>query len=92
LRVEPAANPVQSSSAICHEGHPPFAAFASGLLAYKHTPDDLRNDRELQREFPPRRLKGLADGWLNWRSPETLARDRRMLALGAAADARLLGA
>jgi hypothetical protein len=68
--------------------HPPFATFASGLLAYEHTPDELRNDRELRREFPPRKLKGLCDGRLDWRSPERLAFDRHLAALVAAQEAR----
>ena len=53
----------------------------------EHTPDYLRNDRALLQEFPPRPLEGLCDGWLNWRRVPK-ARDRRMLALGADADAR----
>jgi hypothetical protein len=71
-----------------YERHPSFAAFASGLMAYEHTPDHLRNDRALRQEFPPRRLKGLCDGWLSWRSPERLALHRRMKRLCAAAEAR----
>jgi hypothetical protein len=71
-----------------YERHPPFAAFASGLMAYKHTPGHLRNDRALRQEFPPRKLKGLCDGWLAWRSPERLALARRMKRLCAAAEAR----
>ena len=60
--------------------HPPFADFTSGLLAYEHTPDRIRNDRALQCEFPPRPLEGLCDGNLYWRTPASLARDRYMLA------------
>jgi hypothetical protein len=67
--------------------HPPFADFTSGLLAYEHTPDRIRNDRALQREFPPRPLEGLCDGWLNWRTPATIAQDRDMLAKIAAWEA-----
>jgi len=43
----------------------------------------LRSDRELQQESLPRWLKGLCDGWLAWRSPETLALDRQMQKLAA---------
>jgi hypothetical protein len=60
--------------------HPSFSAYASGMMAYEHTPLQIRIDRELQRDFPPRPLDGLCDGFLNWRSPETLARDRKMQA------------
>jgi hypothetical protein len=69
--------------------HPRFNDYASGLMAYRHTPADLRNDRELRQEFPPRRLKGLCDGRLDWRNPERLASERHVAALGAAYDARM---
>jgi hypothetical protein len=69
--------------------HPPFATFASGLLAYGHTPDELRNDSSLRQEFPPRPLEGLCDGNLNWRTPETIAQDREMLARIAAYEAAM---
>ena len=55
-----------------YDQHPPFAAFSAGLLAYKHTPDYLRNDRELRCEFAPRKLKGICGGKLYWRSPATM--------------------
>ena len=42
-----------------YELHPPFAVFVSGLLAYEHAPDEIRNDRSLLQEFPPRRARGL---------------------------------
>ena len=57
--------------------HPTFRRFCSGLLAYEHTPDRLRDDRELRREFPPRPLKGLCDGELYWRSDATIVWDRQ---------------
>ena len=72
-----------------YEGHPRFAAFCAGLLAYEHTPIEVRSDRELQLDFPPRPLDGLCDGQLHWRSPETLAQDRDMLARCAAYEAAL---
>jgi hypothetical protein len=68
--------------------HPSFSPYASGMLAYEHAPLEIRCDQELQQAYPPRQLAGLCDGHLNWRSPETLALDRRMQALVAAADAR----
>ena len=70
------------------EGHPPFAAYVSGLMAYKHTPDRIRMDRSLQQEYPPRKLKGLCGGRLYWRSPEMLAFDRKLKALTVAYNAR----
>jgi hypothetical protein len=57
-------------------------------MAYAHTPDYLRNDPEMAQEFPPRPLAGLADGWLTWRSPVTLAQDRDMQARWATAGER----
>jgi hypothetical protein len=59
-----------------HPEHPSFTAFARGLMAYRHTPIKIRNNRELLWQFPPVRLKGMCDGRLDWRSPETLAEDR----------------
>ena len=44
-------------------------------------PSRDEREAELRREFPPRWLKGLCDGLLYWRSPETVARDRKMQAL-----------
>lgn len=69
--------------------HPRLGAFASGLMAYPSTPIELRNDRELLREFPPRELAGLCDGRLYWRSPETIARDREHQARCDAYNARM---
>jgi hypothetical protein len=70
-----------------YQGTRDFAVFASGLLAYKHSPDHLRHDRALLQEFPPRRLKGLCGGHLHWRSPATIAWDRQYQARCAAYDA-----
>src|SRR5262245_1121389 len=68
--------------------HPRFAAFASGVMACRRAPARLRDDPELLRAFPARRLKGLRDDWLAWCSPETWALDRRARALQAAWDAQ----
>jgi hypothetical protein len=68
--------------------HPRFDVYASGLLAYKHAPNRFRSDRELRREFPPRRLKGLCDGRLDWRNPKRIAIDREHQARCAALEAR----
>lgn len=64
--------------------HPSFAPFVSGLLFDKHTPIELRKDRELLQQFPPRKLEGMCRGWLTWRSPEALALDRRLRRMAAA--------
>jgi hypothetical protein len=57
--------------------HPPFNVYCSGLTAYEYTPDELRDNVELRREFPPHPLVGLCDGQLHWRRPETIAFDRQ---------------
>lgn len=58
--------------------HPSFRTFVRGLMAYEHTPIELRTDPWLQQLFPPCPLEGMCDGWLTWRSPETLAQHRRL--------------
>jgi hypothetical protein len=57
--------------------HPRFYRFCSGLMAYESTPDHIRNDSGLRREFPPRELAGLCDGWLVWRSKAAIDFDRQ---------------
>jgi hypothetical protein len=69
--------------------HPLFCDYASGLLACDYAPDEIRNDRSLQKEFPPLPLAGLCDESLHWRSPEKLAFDRQMAARKAAYEARM---
>jgi hypothetical protein len=59
-----------------YDGHPRFSTFASGLLAYKHTPIEVRTDPHLLAKFPPLPLTGLTDGDLYWRSPERITEDR----------------
>jgi len=71
-----------------YDAHPDFRSYCSGLMHYRATPDKLRNDRELQREFPPKELVGLCDGALFWRSFEQIARDRENLARTAVMEAR----
>ena len=58
------------------EAHPFLDQYAAGLMAYRHTPRKLRNDPELQKEFPAAALPGLCDGWLSWRDRETIASHR----------------
>jgi hypothetical protein len=60
-----------------YDEHPRFDHYVCGLMAYRHTPDRIRNDRDLQREFPPSPLTGLTDGKLYWRSPEQIMEDRQ---------------
>jgi hypothetical protein len=59
-----------------YEGHPSFVTFARGLMAYEHTPIEIRRDRELNAEFPPMALKGLCDGRMIWRNDGKIAEDR----------------
>ena len=58
--------------------HPPFDAYCSGVLCYEYAPRKLRSDAELRKEFPPRPLEGLCGGWMEWRSPKTIAEHRRV--------------
>jgi len=71
-----------------YDGHPRFSTFASGLLAYQHTPIEVRTDPQLLREYPPLPLAGLTDGNLYWRSPERIAEDRQRSAWVYEMDAR----
>jgi hypothetical protein len=67
---------------------PAFHTYASGLMAYEATPDDIRTDPELLEEFPAHPLEDLWDGQLCWRSPETITQDRQMRTMIAAHEAR----
>ena len=49
--------------------HPSFDDYARGVMASEFTLDNIRNDEELQRRFPPRPLKGLGPG-LHWYPPK----------------------
>jgi hypothetical protein len=75
-----------------YERHPHFDVFASGLMAYEHTPLEIRCDRELQRQFPPRPLAGLCDGQMVWRTDEQIAWARDMLRRAAESDAEFAAA
>ena len=72
-----------------YDGHPNLGVFARGLMAYEHTPNEIRNDRSLLKELPPRELAGLCDGELHWRSPAAIAWDRQYQARCAAHEAAL---
>ena len=66
-------------------GHPRFHDFACGMMAHTSAPEHVRNDLELQVEFPARELPGL-DGRMLWFG-ERLSPAERLQALG---DKRLL--
>jgi hypothetical protein len=68
--------------------HPCFPRYVSGLLAHARVPDAIRNDPDLQHEFPAYPLEGLGDD-LAWRSPKMLADYRRMQAMAADYDRRM---
>lgn len=44
------------------EGHPDFQTFARGAMASPWTPEQIRNETELLRRYPPEPLKGLGRG------------------------------
>lgn len=69
--------------------HPRIARFASGLMAYPHTPIEILANDALRQEFPPRPLDGICDEWLTWRSPETIAFTRDMTVRGLISEARM---
>jgi hypothetical protein len=48
--------------------HPTFETYARGVMASDATLDDIKNNQELRRRFPPRRLLGLGPG-LCWKPP-----------------------
>jgi hypothetical protein len=43
----------------CDEAHAPFKEFCCGMMADRSTPARLRNNPDLQREFPPKPAAGL---------------------------------
>jgi len=51
--------------------------YACGVMAYEHAPNYnyLRNDPELQQEFPRKPLADI-DAGLCWKSPELIAQHR----------------
>lgn len=55
-------------------GHPPFATFCAGAIAHPRAPAHVRDDLELQVEFPAKTLPGLG-GSLVWFG-ESLPADR----------------
>jgi hypothetical protein len=61
-------------------GHPRFHTFGCGVMAHSSVPEHVRDDIELQEEFPARELPGL-DGRLLWFG-ESLQPGERLLALG----------
>jgi hypothetical protein len=69
------------------KSHPSLEAFARGLMASEHTPDFVKNDEALRKQYPPRPLAGLGPA-LIWEPPaihaETMASYRRSMARTAA--------
>jgi hypothetical protein len=53
--------------------HPSFSVYASGVMAYVHTPLMIRGNKQLRAAFLPRPLAGI-DMELRWRRPEEIAR------------------
>ena len=71
-----------------YDEHPRFDHYARGLMAYRHTPIEVRTDPHLLAKFPPLPLVGLTDGDLYWRSPERIMEDRQYSAWVYELDAR----
>ena len=71
-----------------YELHPRLPAFASGLLACEYAPIEIRSDYGLQQKYPPRPLDGMSNEFV-WCSPATLAQDRKLRAMIAAAGISL---
>jgi hypothetical protein len=51
------------------KGHPRFPEYARGVMASPFTPDFIRNNPQLLREYPPTPLPGLGGG-LIWGKPK----------------------
>jgi hypothetical protein len=58
--------------------HPEFRPYCRGLMAYSGTPQELRTDSRLRKEFPPMKLDGLANTDLCWRTAQELAADKAL--------------
>jgi hypothetical protein len=78
-----------AGSNVIGEAHPRFTEFACGVMAFDATPAEIRDDPDLQREFPARELEGLTDGWLAWRSKEKIAFHREQVKRVAEYEARM---
>jgi len=61
-----------------YEEHPVFPTYARGVMSYDFAPDELRNDPDLIKEFPPRPLAGI-DIQMHYNTPENVAWRRREL-------------
>jgi hypothetical protein len=69
--------------------HPRFAPFVGALMFCAKTPEEIRNDVDLQRAFPPCQVDGFDDEGLVWRSPEmraALAQNAKNIAAWEAAN------
>jgi hypothetical protein len=61
-----------------YKPHPSFPIYARGFMSYDFAPEELRNDPDLRKEFPPRPLAGL-DTTLCYNTPDMVAHQRREL-------------
>ena len=61
--------------------HPTFAPSAPRYWPIQPLRMSSGPTSACRQEFPPHPIEGVCDGWLAWRSPETLALSRRMQAL-----------
>ena len=59
------------------EEHPPFDDYARGVMASEHAPDFIKNDKQLRRRYPPKKLIGLGPG-LVWEPPTTRGNDGKL--------------
>ena len=51
--------------------HASFDDYACGLMACSTVPEEIRDDPEMLRRFPPKRLEGLDETTLSWREVST---------------------
>src|SRR5262245_55077295 len=57
-----------------YQTHPQFDDFACGVMAHEDAPADVKEDLELQAEFPARELPGLS-GRMLWSPPAPVGSD-----------------
>jgi hypothetical protein len=53
--------------------HPSFDTYARGVMVSEFAPGFIKNDEELKKRFPPRKLDGLGPG-LQWEPPKGYAK------------------
>lgn len=72
-----AVRQLAASARVGLQDAPAVRGVLQGLMAYPAAGDELRQDWELLREFPPQPLAGLADGDRTWRTAEQIAEHRQ---------------